>query len=287
MYKRNKHERMKKTVKTTKVNSAKVKPNFTGQHLLHNPKTVKRMLELARLKRSDTVLEIGAGKGVLTFPLAEQAGKVIAVEVDESFSKLLRSKVADKACSNISIKQADIRTFRLPVTPFTVVANIPYSITTPILDKLLGAEGRSMQRAVLMVEKGAAKRFTQAATMDTRLLMWKMFFIFKLESVIPRTHFAPPPSVDSAILSIKRRDSAYIPAQEARRFVAFAAYVLSVPQLSVALALKGIFTAPQLKKVLLEAGLHREQTVQEIELEQWGTLFNAMLKHVPAFRWPK
>lgn len=261
--------------------------NFTGQHLLHSPKTIKRMLAVAGLKPNDTVVDIGAGKGGLTFPLAAQAGKVIAVEIDATFSQLLRNKVLASESFNVSIVQADILTFRLPTSPFSVVANIPFSITTPILEKLLGAEGKAMQKAVLIVEKGAAKRFTGEAPRDTRLLMWKMFFIFKLDSVIPRTHFAPPPRVDAALISITRRQEPLIPMQEAKRFRAFAAYVLSAPQLVVGEALRGLFTAAQLKRVLPEAGLSRENTAQEITLEQWGTLFHAMLKHVPSYRWPR
>lgn len=268
-------------------NKHKMSPNFTGQHLLHNPKTIKRLLEVARLKANDIVLEIGAGKGGLTLPIGEHARKVIAVEIDASYAETLKSKVIKEDRSNITVVQADIRSYRLPAAPFSVVANIPFSITTPILERLLGAEGKALQQATLIVEEGAAKRFTQKRTFDSRLLMWKMFFIFKLESVIPRTHFAPPPQVDAAIMSIKRRDIALIPLQEARRFAAFADYVLRASKLPVSEVLRGIFTPPQLKIVLAQAKLSREHMVQEMELEQWGTVFHAMLKHVPAHRWPR
>jgi len=262
-------------------------PNFTGQHLLHNPKTIKRLLEAAKLKTDDMVLEIGAGKGVLTFPIGERARRVIAVEIDESYSQTLKSKVIANDRKNITIVNADIRTYRLPSAPFSVVANIPFSITTPILERLLGAEGRALQKATLIVEKGAAKRFTQKTTFDSRLLMWKMFFTFKLESVIPRTDFAPPPQVDAAIMIIMRRNTALIPVQEARRFAAFAAYVLRASKLPVSEVLRSIFTPAQLKIVLAQAGLSREHFVADMELQQWGTLFHAMLNHVSTHRWPR
>ena len=267
--------------------SSKISPNFTGQHLLHNPKTIKRLIEVARLKSNDMILEIGAGKGGLTFPIGEQVRKVIAVEIDAAYAQALKSKVIASERSHISIVHADIRTYCLPTSSFSVVANIPFSITTPILERLLGAEGRALQKATLIVEKGAAKRFTQKTTFDSRLLMWKMFFTFKLESVIPRTDFAPPPRVDAAIMIIKRRETALIPMQEAKRFVAFAAYVLRGYKAPVSEVLRGIFTPAQLKIVLAQAGLHREHIVVDMELHQWGTLFHAMLKHVPAHRWPR
>lgn len=260
-------------------------PNFTGQHLLHNPKTIKQLIEAACLQSTDTVLEIGAGKGGLTFPIVEKAGRVIAVEIDADFVEALRVKA--KCCPKIKIIQGDIREMRLPVGPFCVVANIPFSITTAILEKLLGAESKAFQRGVLILEKGAARRFTEGSTLDPRLLMWRMTFQFEMRTVVPRTHFAPPPRVDAAIVRIARREHPLVPANEGKRFIAFAAYVLSEPRLLAADALKGIFTPAQLNTALKNAKVEREQVVSLLSLEQWASLFHAMLHHVAPYRWPK
>lgn len=267
------------------IRKCKSGPNFTGQHLLHHPKTIKQLIETASLQSAETVLEIGAGKGGLTFPIAEQAGKVIAVEVDADFVEALRVKAKD--CPKIKIIQGDIREMRLPVGPFCVVANIPFSITTAILEKLLGAEGRGFRRGALILERGAARRFTKDSTLDPRLLMWRMNFQFEMRTVVPRTHFAPPPRVDAAIVRIVRRESPLIPAQEGKRFLAFAAYVLREPRRLTADALKGIFTPAQLKTALKNARIDREHAVALLSLQQWATLFHAMRQHVAPYRWPK
>lgn len=260
-------------------------PNFTGQHLLHNPKTIKQLIATVRLQPTDTVLEIGAGKGGLTFPIAEKAGKVLAVEIDADFVEALRVKA--KGYPHIQIIQSDIREMRLPAGPFCVVANIPFSITTVILEKLLGAEGKAFQRGALILEKGAARRFTQDNTLEPRLLMWRMNFLFEMRTVVPRTHFAPPPRVDAAIIQIARRDRPLVPAKEGKRFAAFAAYVLSEPRLRIADALRGIFTPAQLKAVLKNAKVDREQAAASLSLEQWASLFQSMLQHAAPYRWPK
>jgi len=260
-------------------------PNFTGQHLLHNPKTIKRLIETVRLQRNDTVLEIGAGKGSLTFPIAEKAGRVIAVEIDGDFVEALRTTAKDYP--HIKIIQVDFREMRLPAVPFCVVANIPFSITTAILEKLLGAEGKAFQRGALILEKGAARRFTQEPTLEPRLLMWRMNFLIEIITAVPRTHFAPPPRVDAAIVRIFRRDRPLVPAKEGRRFAAFAAHVLHEPQRLAADALRGIFTSAQLKLSLKNAKVDWEQAVASLSLEQWASLFNAMLQHVEPYRWPK
>ncbi len=267
------------------IRKCKSGPNFTGQHLLHNPKTIIRLIEAAGLRPTDTVLEIGAGKGVLTFPTAEKAGKVLAVEIDADFARDLRAKA--KPYPRITVIQGDIREVRLPAGPFTVVANIPFAITTAILDKLLGSEGRAFQRGAFILEHGAARRFTQTSTLDPRLLMWRMNFDFEMRTAVPRTHFAPPPRVDAAIVRIARRPCPRISVKEGKRFIAFAAYALSEPRVAAAEAFKGIFTPAQLSTAFKNAKVVREQAIASLSLDQWASLFHAMLRHAAPYRWPK
>ncbi|MEF2967841.1 23S ribosomal RNA methyltransferase Erm [Paenibacillus sp. M1] len=275
----------KQNKKHRTVRKHKSGPNFTGQHLLHHPQTIRELINTIQIQRSDTVLEIGAGKGGLTFPIAEKAGRVLAVEIDEDFVKALRIKADGHP--RIKILHGDIREMRLPSSPFCVIANIPFSITTAILEKLLGAEGKAFQKGALILEKGAARRFTQRDTLEPRLLMWRTQFQFEIENFIPRTHFAPPPRVDAAIVRIMRRERPLVPAKEGRRFAAFAAYMLREPRLMAAHALRGIFTPAQLKVTLNQAGVGREQAVASISVEQWAVLFLTMLRHVAPYRWPK
>jgi len=267
------------------IRKCKEGPNFTGQHLLHHPNTIKRFVETAGLRPSDTVLEIGAGKGGLTFPLAEKAGKVLAVEIDANYVEALRSKA--KGRSDIRIIHGDIREIRLPSAPFCVVANIPFAITTAILDKLLGADGRFFQKGTLMLEKGAARRFTEAVTLDPRLLKWRMNFRFEMKGVVPRSHFAPPPRVDAAIVTLARREHPLVHPREGKKFQAFAAYLLSEPRRFAAEALKTVFTPAQLRAALKNAEVDREQSVSSLSLEQWASLFQAMLRYAAPYRWPR
>ncbi|RXZ80318.1 23S ribosomal RNA methyltransferase Erm [Paenibacillaceae bacterium] len=267
-----------------KVRKALAGPNFSGQHLLHNPKTIAELIRTVPLKAEDLVLDIGAGKGALTFPLAEQFGKVIAVEHDRQFVELLRTKT--EKVSQVTIVEADFRYLNLPSRSFWVVANIPFSITTATLEKLLGDEGKWFQGGALIMEKGAAQRFTADCTIDPRLLTWRMNFRMELKKVVPRTHFAPPPRVDGAIVSLIRRKLPLLQPGQHRRFYVFAAYALRERKLSVKEACRGIFTAPQLTKTLAKARANRDQAVASLTEEQWAILFQAMLQHVPAYRWP-
>jgi 23S rRNA (adenine-N6)-dimethyltransferase len=268
-----------------KQRKQKLAPNFTGQHLLHNPGTIGRLIDAARLKKSDTVLELGAGKGHLTFAIAERAGKVIAVEIDTGYVQMLRIKADGNP--RILIVQEDIRVMRLPRGPFCVVANIPFSITTPIMEKLLGQEGASFQRGALIMENGAAARFTQNPPRDPRVILWHMYFKLEKAAVVSRTHFAPPPRVDAAIVSIYRREKPLIMLGKEKLFLAFARHLLREPRQISGYALRDIFTPEQLKRILRKNGVDREQSMISLSLEQWAGLFTSMLEHVMPCRWPK
>ncbi|MGG4090408.1 23S ribosomal RNA methyltransferase Erm [Paenibacillus lautus] len=259
--------------------------NFSAQHLLVSKRLIHDMIDLAQIRSTDAVLDIGAGTGALTFPLAEKAAHVLAIETDPAFVDKLFSKIKDG--SNIRVKQSDFLEVPLPKSPFAVVANIPYSITTPIMARLLDHPGVPLQRAVLLVEKGAAKRFTAVPVQDPRILSWRMHYDIRLVRTISPQHFAPPPKVESAILTINRRKKPLISAQHQPKFTALAAYGLRDSRLPLFVAIAGVFTPPQITKLVRLLGVNRELPIGRLNEEQWGTVFHTMLQHVPSSRWPK
>lgn len=259
--------------------------NFSAQHLLISKRLIHDMIDLAQIRSTDTVLDIGAGTGALTIPLAAKAKSVLAIEADPVFVNKLLGKMNNG--SNIRVKQSDFLKVALPRTPFTVVANIPYSITTPIMEKLLDFPGVPLQRAVLLVEKGAAKRFTAAPTQDPRILGWRMLYDIRLVRTVSPHHFAPPPQVDSAILTINRRGKPLLDARQKPKFLALAAYGLRDARLPLFAAMAGVFTPPQITKLVRVLRVEREYPIGRLNEEQWGTIFDTMLLHVPSNRWPR
>ncbi|GAA0381245.1 23S ribosomal RNA methyltransferase Erm [Paenibacillus motobuensis] len=266
-------------------NKWKKESNFSAQHLLISKRLIHDMITLARIRPTDTVLDIGAGTGALTYPLAEKAAHVLAIETDSAFVDRLFSKMKDR--SNIRVKQSDFLEVSLPRSPFTVVANIPYSITTPIMGKLLDHPGVPLQRAVLLVEKGAAKRFTAVPIIDSRILSWRMQYEIRLVRTVSPHHFAPPPQVDSAILFIQRREDPLVLTQDHPKFTSLAAYGLRDPRLPLFAALSDVFTPPQIAKLVRELRVNREYPIGRLNEEQWGTVFHTMLQHVPRHCWPQ
>lgn len=145
-------------------------PNDLGQHLMYDKKLLHDIVRQARVGPTDMVLELGAGKGALTTILSEQAHKVLAVEYDRKFVEVLSRKMA--TVGNTTIIQGDIRRVRLPKRKFVVVSNIPYAITTPIMKLLLSNPQSGFERGVIVMEKGAAKRFTSPFVKDPYVVAW-------------------------------------------------------------------------------------------------------------------
>src|SRR5690625_3657554 len=110
-------------------------PNFSGQHLMHNKKTIQEIISKSAICQNETIVELGAGKGALTESLAKKSGNILAVEYDKKYVDVLQRKFMRS--ENVKVIQQDIMKFRLPKKKFVVISNIPYAITTPILKMLL------------------------------------------------------------------------------------------------------------------------------------------------------
>lgn len=260
-------------------------PNFSGQHLMHNKKLIHEIVEQANISTHDIVLDLGAGKGALTFVLSEQAKKVLAVEYDRKFVDILKRKFSDN--SNTKIIYEDILKFHLPKEPFIVVSNIPYSITTPIMKKLLNKPTNNFQSGVIVMEKGAAKRFTSNFVKDPYIIAWKMWFDIQYVKGVSRNNFSPPPRVDSAIITIHKKVKPIVPFSDYLIFWGLVDYVFKNRHFSINLALRGVFTPLQMKHLKRNLQLKNDISVMTLSVEQWGIIFETMVRYVPKFRWPK
>ncbi|MDG0875714.1 rRNA adenine N(6)-methyltransferase family protein [Paenibacillus thiaminolyticus] len=259
--------------------------NYCGKHLLLNERIVREMMDKAKIRPADTVVDLGAGTGAFTFVLAEKAGNVIAIENDPEFANMLRRK--SKEHNNITIVERDIQKAYLPKQPFCVVSNIPFSITTPILRMLMDAPASSFQRAALILDYGAAKGLTARLIRHPRLLIWRTGFDIELVKLIPRHYFAPPPSVDTAMVLIRRKAQPPVAPKHSHTFAALAEYALKRPDLPLHAALQGIFTPPQMKHLVRCLGISRDIPACALNERQWGIVFQTMLERVESYRWPR
>jgi 16S rRNA (adenine1518-N6/adenine1519-N6)-dimethyltransferase len=198
-----------------------------GQNFLTDPSTAKTIVTRSNLKAEDTVLEIGAGLGALTIPLTKVVKKVYAVEKDRQLIELLKAELLANRISNCDIMmqnilEMDLHAFaQANAVQLTVVGNLPYGISSQILIKLIQSR-KIIQRAVLMFQKELAQRIAakpggKQYGRITAMLGYcaDIRFLANISSTV----FYPPPKVDSAVIEINFRSTAfYGPHDEAMLF---------------------------------------------------------------------
>ena len=174
-----------------------------GQHLLKDLNIARREVEYADLSNKDIVLEIGPGNGVLTRLLAKKAKKVIAVEIDERFIKLLK----DRLPKNVTLIHADILNLDFKNLPWfnKIVSNLPFNISSEITFKVLE---QKFDLAILMYQKEFAERMiAKPGSKKYSRLSVAVYYKSKCEilETVSREKFYPRPKVDCCIVKLVPR----------------------------------------------------------------------------------
>jgi 16S rRNA (adenine1518-N6/adenine1519-N6)-dimethyltransferase len=196
-----------------------------GQNFLCDRNTLDRIVRAANITPEDPVLEIGAGLGALTLALASAASRVTSVEIDRQLEPLLREMTSTAA--NVDLVFEDFLRLTLPELldqvfgsqQGIVAANIPYYITSPIVERLLEQKHR-MKRIVLLVQQEFAARATAAPGADecgSMSLYLQYNARIEIVGVVPRTVFLPPPDVSSAIIAMTPVVPGTVPVQNEDR----------------------------------------------------------------------
>lgn len=273
-----KHRATKHRVDTTR--------NAPGQHFITNKRLVGRMLEIAGTTPTQPLaIDIGAGFGALTLPLAKTREQVWAVENDHQLAAKLRRRAQTR--SNITVFEQDILQMHLPRVPFDVVANIPFAISTEILGKLMDIPTTPFQKAVLITKLGTARRFTHNRISTARLLSWRIWFELELLQSISPQSFSPAPQVAAAILQIRRKQQPIVAPGEHKQFRGLANQMLHAPLAPLGEAFRSIFTPKQIGLLLRNLGLNSDAPVSSLTENQWATVYLTMRQHVPPERWPR
>ncbi|MDZ4798610.1 MAG: 16S rRNA (adenine(1518)-N(6)/adenine(1519)-N(6))-dimethyltransferase RsmA [Bryobacteraceae bacterium] len=196
-------------------------PRRLGQHFLIRTSILRRIAEAAVPSQDLHVLEIGPGRGALTQFLVPAADRVTAVEVDPVLVHYLQEKFRGEP--NFSVIHADVlQTDLAQWGPVAVAGNLPYYITSPIVEKVLGL-GPLLRRAVFLVQKEVGERITaQPGSRDYGYLsaMCQVAAEVKYIATVPPGAFRPPPKVDSAVVQLVPRESPLV--EDRARFLGFA-----------------------------------------------------------------
>lgn len=241
-------------------------PNHPGAHYLRSSRVAEELVRSAAPRPGQLVLDLGAGAGAVTGPLAASGARVIAVERDPGRIEPLRSRFAGH--DRVSVVHGDIRSVPLPHRPYLVVASIPFAITTPLLRRLL--DGSRLSGADLVVEWGLAKRLTAARPRDLATAWWAVRYELRLASRVPARCFAPPPSVDAAHLRIRPRSGLDRGARATLWTLLGAAY--SAPATPLGKLLRGVTPHGTAGRALAELGVPARAAAGDLTVDQWHAL---------------
>jgi 16S rRNA (adenine1518-N6/adenine1519-N6)-dimethyltransferase len=253
-----------------------------GQRFLVDRRVLAAIVDAAELSAADDVVEVGPGPGVLTAALAQRARSVTTVEIDARMVRLLEETLADRP--NVNVVRADalaVDVFALgPRPPTRIVANLPYRITTPLLERFL-SDSRRPPLVVVLVQREVARRIC-AGERDRRERGYLSVFVQsfaepRIVRTVPARAFRPPPRVESALVVLRTRAApAFAPlAQEPFLALVSAAFRHRRKQLRSALGHEAGLDRERAEAVLAAAGIAPRRRPEELSLAEWIALARA------------
>jgi len=261
-----------------------------GQHFLADPSIAQMIVSRANILSDDIVVEIGAGLGALTIPLAHKAGQVYAVEKDLQICELLKIELLANNISNTTIIPKNILHLDLRSIadddhrPMVVMGNLPYNISSQVLVQLIHSR-ESISRAILMFQKELARRITaQVGTKDYGRLTVMLRYCAEIKNIatVTAAAFYPMPKVDSEVLEIRFKTREEYPSHdEALLFkVIKAAFGNRRKTLKNALAASGLKIDPQMAlRALTEAEIDPVRRAETLSVSEFISL-QVNLAHV-------
>ena len=249
-----------------------------GQNFVGDPNTVRRIARLAGVGAGSNVLEIGAGLGSLTLALAETGATVTAVEVDRGIVPVLRTVVADEP--NVIVVEADAMsldwaTLLAGADRWTLVANLPYNVATPLVCDLLDAVP-AITRMLVMVQREVAERLCAPprseayGAVSVKVAYWATA---RVAGFVPAAVFRPRPNVESALAEIVRRDRRAVDVDPAPLFH-LVRTAFGHRRKMLRRSLSGVVDA----ETFTRAGIDAQRRPEELGVEEWGSLTTAWLE---------
>lgn len=249
-----------------------------GQNHLIDAYAIQRIVNAADLRPSETVIEIGAGLGALTEPLAAKAGRVLALEVDQGIHRVLAERLAGQR--HVEVLHQDALQFPWHTVPGAVVVGaIPYHITSPILVALAAA--RSIGRAILVTQEEVARRLAaQPGTPAYGRLTVMAAYAWKIETVfrLPSGVFYPAPRVASTCLRLTPHAQPPVTVRDpATMFAVVAAgFGQRRKMLANAMEAAGMVPPGAGEGVLKQAGLPVHVRAERLSLAQFAAVANSL-----------
>lgn len=256
-----------------------------GQNFLHDGNQLRKIAAAANLTQNDRVLEIGPGLGPLTELLVHEAGEVLAIEKDQRLATLLEKRLAGAGNLTVITDDALDRLQRNP-TPWSgwkLVANLPYSVASPILVELAQAR-RNPDRMVVTLQLEVARRLTAQPgdeSYGVLTLLIQLFYESRDSFKIPAGCFFPVPDVDSACVTLIRRPGCDFHSELTSAYTRIVKRSFSQRRKMMFKLLKEDWPENLLVPAFRTAGLMMDVRAESVSREQFVELASALYRPLP------
>jgi len=244
-----------------------------GQNWLRDREALAHIADCADLNKEDVVLEIGPGLGTLTSELLRRVKEVIAVEFDHDLAQKLPGQFPGK---DLKVIEANILQFDLSILPknYKVVANIPYYITSKIIQMLVSAKNRP-SIAVLLVQKEVAERLAaEPGNLSVLGISAQIYAEVSLGDVVPAKLFTPAPKVDSQVVILKIRPESLLGEVDKDAFfrVVKAGFSEKRKKLRSSLANGLRLPKAEVEKILSQIDINPDDRAENLSIDDWLNL---------------
>lgn len=249
-----------------------------GQHWLKDRDILSAIAEEVVIEKTDTVLEIGPGLGTLTSELLRRAGRVVAVEIDQDLAVKLPAQFPG---TNLEVVNQDILAYDLSVLPkgYTVIANVPYYITSKIVQYLV-TSNNPPKAIVLLIQKEVAERIVaEPGDMSILAISAQIYATAHLGIEVPAEYFTPPPKVDSQVVVLETRQQPLIEKDAERHFfrVVKAGFAAKRKKLRSSLSGGLRMSKGDVEDLLNSINISPEKRAQDLSIQEWITLADAVI----------
>lgn len=252
-----------------------------GQHFLNNEFIAEKIVSFADIRKDDTVLEIGPGKGILTSILLKKAKKVIAVEIDDKLVRFLKKRFLD--AQNLDLVHKDFLKYDL--SPFSekikVIGNLPYNIGTRIIKYMIDYKG-IFSKMIFLLQKEVAERIAASPGKKSygslSIFMQLHYEVETLMNISPES-FSPHPKIFSTLIKMKSKKQLPRQFDNPELFYKVVKLAFLHRRKKIKNNLRPLFTEQNdLKKVFREAGIDLEQRGEMLSIQEYLKLTHSINK---------
>jgi len=265
-----------------------------GQNFLIDENVVEEIIEKSDISKEDFIIEIGPGLGTLTKCLLENAGKVLAIELDKKMVNVISNRFSNEIetgkleilCEDIlkvDLKEIIKRELDNGYKKVKVVANLPYYITTPIIMKLL-EEKLQIDSITVMVQKEVAERLAEIpGGKETGTITYTIYYYTDANIIInvPSDSFIPAPEVNSAVIQFKLLEKPRVKVEHEEEFFKLIKQSFLMKRKTLVNALAGFQnkTKQDIINILNELGIDERVRAEQLSIEEFVRIFQHWRKN--------